>query len=926
MQTQQTIIKLSKVIFCDIVEKNALNLLEKISNKMCSKGFMDLQMNKIYERVANLITDIVISEFQEYKGRFNEMDYINKQMETMKSNYFEYISQPMEIQRIRKKYPVLKPIIEKEISNIINHYNIILNEYNEIQSDLKSVFEISGKILDIEFNIGDVHEGQSVSKVIFEDGVLYYKPRKLELEKLIDKFILKVKHKSSSFGTSVEKLRIPKSYESLYNTWQEQITFSFNEEEDDVISFFYNAGIYLGIFYLLGVSDLHFENVINTNGTPVFIDLEAITSPSLTDESIELTKKLFNRSVLATALLPVFNESLGLNMSGLFSSAQETSQLTFEVLTDDEQYGWVYESKNGYMDPKENIIKLKDEIVNPLEFVAMLKTGFKDLLNDVVNDTQGYINILESTNVTKIKSRILLRHTAIYTKFIEASRTPEYLSSFEKQNEIFNILKQNYQPDKFGYNRVQEEIENLKNGDIPLFYTFLPSKDLFINGKKIINGYFKKTIYDEILMKIKYLDEEMINYQIHMIDLSMTTLLKSTDFDTLTNKHLLEYSENNNEILLQNNIENLLEKHKIALFPTGDGLLDYYRIELFSLENIKIDLSKFGLYDSTGLLLFMYEFGDKYKKINYIENSQQIYKNLYNKFTALSGSHEDILKYDMSVYFGLGGILYTSYYLYKKTTNIEYLEDFKKIYKQFIPAVKSQILSKTIQLDFVSGLSGIVSLLSKIYLEDKEKTVQIIDLEILVDALLENDLSISEGLAHGSLGISRALLDFEKVADLSPMMKTMIEKSLVDFPEKTKKYTWCNGYAGYLDVLTDYYILLDKESKTAKKVKVEIKKQLLDIDKLFSSSSLSLCHGVFGVVDILLSKLRDQKDVFKFVTNREEILDRIHSMNVSDLTKVRWTTKTSIICDSFMTGAPGIAYELMRIQNPRLKSIMNFNL
>lgn len=76
----------------------------------------------------------------------------------------------------------------------------------------------------------------------------------------------------------------------------------------------------------------------------------------------------------------------------------------------------------------------------------------------------------------------------------------------------------------------------------------------------------------------------------------------------------------------------------------------------------------------------------------------------------------------------------------------------------------------------------------------------------------------------------------------------------------TNNHEWCNGSVGYIDVLTEYYILLRRNGYSEKKIKNNTINFFSDSKELFSSKSLSLCHGVFGTVDIMYNIFRNNEN------------------------------------------------------------------
>nr|UAL14794.1 DUF4135 domain-containing protein [Bacillus paralicheniformis] len=91
--------------------------------------------------------------------------------------------------------------------------------------------------------------------------------------------------------------------------WQEFVPYEKCTHEDEVSRFYYRQGAYTALFYILGSSDFHAENIIAHGEYPVPIDLETLFSRNL-----EMMKQLrvqsrlaleLNDSVYSTLMLPL---------------------------------------------------------------------------------------------------------------------------------------------------------------------------------------------------------------------------------------------------------------------------------------------------------------------------------------------------------------------------------------------------------------------------------------------------------------------------------------------------------------------------------------------------------------------------------------------------------------------------------------------
>src|SRR5262249_49154490 len=113
--------------------------------------------------------------------------------------------------------------------------------------------------------------------------------------------------------------------------WVEFVAAAPCESEGEVRRFYERQGGYLGLLYLLGATDLHYENLIATGGHPPVVGLEAPFHPGGEEvgqpPGVEPVGRPLQDSLLRIGLLPgrVWGDvdTPGVDLSGLGAAGEQ---------------------------------------------------------------------------------------------------------------------------------------------------------------------------------------------------------------------------------------------------------------------------------------------------------------------------------------------------------------------------------------------------------------------------------------------------------------------------------------------------------------------------------------------------------------------------------------------------------------------------
>lgn len=916
--------------------------LERISNETYVEFIIDNIIKENCIVMADELNSICIkSLIYDINERRLKNELKGESAEERYNNYNLLFKNKKFIKDFYKKYPVLEDIItktvEKRLLLIEEIAERLILDKGKIEKEFNFNFD---KVISINITSGDTHNnGKKVSLIKTNNKKIVYKPHSLSTDVLYNKIIKYI----NSINCNNKQLKYLRVIDKEKYGWQEFIDYKQCKSISEVESYFTKVGSLLAIFYSIGTTDIHFENIICSGEDPYIIDLETLienrsllNSPKTLEEKFSI---VFNSSVISTGILPMKlkNSIFDFDISALCSEEEQKSKLwkvnILSNMNSDnikflEQEGIVSSSSNN------NKVLLNNKTICALDYQNFIAKGFSDTYKLILDNRDAIINLIEKyISLNKIEVRQVLRATSVYVKFLEASLHPKYLKDKKDRNRVLSIIRSKDKSQKHSYQmQYEEEIKALENLDIPYFSCRLDSKDLLANNKSNINCYYNKTLMEILKDNLNRLSDTDLKKQLYFIRLSISTLAKNMWEET-----------NNLEI---NGAEYFKEKNNILEHSKsiGDFLLDNaiwdesntectWLVQLIEGNEIKMGMNNFTLYEYGGTIAFLITLGEELGDNRYVDLALGALKTIERYF-----NHGFYAK-NLSAYNGIGSLIYLYYkiYLIKKDLNY-YLK-----YQQLVEDLYKINLPEDCEIDYVGGLSGLIVLLTNIYKYEEDELLLNTIVKMSNILLEKSDDCKLTGLAHGYSGIILALskvskilkdnkLDYSKylckITRLISLENTFYENKIENWLDLRKGQElkdntfWCHGAAGILlcrcEVLNcniiDSTILEEDIKKSIKK--------LLNFG-FSKDKNHSLCHGIFGNVDILINASK--------ITKSSELLEKAkceayNALNYIKCNSLKLGMNSTNDLMSFMLGISGIAYTLLRLNNPVIPSILSLEI
>lgn len=889
--------------------------LDKFDSKfnVSNNEYNDVNFNGVYKYIYTKIFSYSIRALIRELYNYKKKNLLLGETPRERFTSFEEITKTSNfIKKFHKKYPILNSCLEQVITQTALYVCEIIDNFKKDKYIIEKIFKIKcEKILDIHLGKGDTHNGgRSVAIVDFNSGKVVYKPHSLSTDVIFENIITWINSKN----ILKSKLNSLKVIDYNNYGWQEFIKYSECKNYTQVKNYYYRAGCFLAIFYTLGTNDIHYENVIVDQEYPYFIDLETLIGNNNSNQV---------ESVLTTSFIPnrYINTLFDIDISGLCGKSQVSSKLTTIKIVNPKTDEMKIETHPAGIYSNNNLVKLQGKIIKIEDYSEIFISGFQDTIDLIIDNKDSYLKCIKGQLNRSQKFRKVIRNTHVYAKFLIAASHPDYLESELKRTELFQKLY-NGCKNELDRNRISNEISNLLKWDIPYYYCYYNSKDLFSDNTVICKNYFESTIKESLYKRIKKIDSKVEKFQIDVIRKSLFTAYEDKFMKKQFNK--INLCSNNNN-LHTDVIMDIADSISSNILESKNSNQVAFLINVLRGDKVILSPMNFNLYEGGGIIWLFTCLGEFYNNNYYKSISVKLLESsiLAYKYEMKQNNYQKI-----SAFWGIGSLMYLYYNMYVLYNSEDYYTKFIDIAKKVLE-YDSDYLVKTnysVYYDFVCGISGIVVLAARIYFNERNDLMQKI-INKYSNYLLWyiNKSNLDKiGLAHGISGYSLALIMIYLVKNDNKYLDLAIdlinkEDSLYlnNLTMNKIKTSWCNGETGMLLVRNELF----KITHSRKILKYIFKYlQTVVINGFYNINSMCLCHGTYGNIEIVKKVIDDINEAKKIVTY--DSIKKFEGKLVNNLDDIQLGLKNNFMMDTFMIGSSGIAYSKLRYLYPKLPSIL----
>ena len=312
--------------------------------------------------------------------------------------------------------------------------------------------------------------------------------------------------------------------------WVEFVEHSAPANGVERTRFYHRSGMLLCLFYVLGSTDVHSENLIAAGEHPVLVDAETLITPSLDqDEGGEekawaesKAMRQMNTSVLHVGMLPWWRSSgpgMAHDLSALGGvggeevvaaewQGMETDNLERRVVT-------------GRLPRKGNVPFGAGQEANPTLYVEDITAGFREMYKFLLSHRDA---LLESNSpfdkLARAPMRLVFRDTSTYFSILKNSMDASLLRDGAERSIHLELLSRVLLVSDSNARFVpflKAEKHSLTDLDIPFFTIHPQSRAMDPGHGQTIENCFKQAGYESVRERLLQLGDQNLEEQVSII-------------------------------------------------------------------------------------------------------------------------------------------------------------------------------------------------------------------------------------------------------------------------------------------------------------------------------------------------------------------------------------------------------------------------
>lgn len=613
---------------------------------------------------------------------------------------------------------------------------------------------------------GDRHHGERVTILTLSSGQrVVYKPRSLRVDLQWNRLLASIDacNTAPMFKTAATLDR------GAYG-WQEYVEYQECADREEAILCFERFGSLLAALHAMRSIDVSCDNIVISDGFPVFIDAETVLHPSLPPNGLRGEPSAaarvgdrFLESVIRTGALPNSflvdgTEVRDHSALGFTTTRRQRAMREFVHVNSDQMAIEMVESVSR---PGHNVVRVRGQAVSPSDHQEAICRGFAAGCQAIRSrapwllSPRGIRDLFEGT-----KSRVLFRDTETYARSLSNATNPQNLMSGVAYSCVFEPLSLPFLlagglTSKAGL--MAAEQRQLEAGDVPVFATSVSDQHLRDRDQVVVGDMFEESALDAANHRIGGMTQPEIDYQLRVI----CGTLDAADNRYQVLADTTEGTQRRPASFLRATGQQIVRQLAQAAIASESGAANFLSVQ----PHPGGQASRFGLLNES---LYEGRLGVALIAAMYLSQDRSL-ESLIDALirdvqtTLMSGwSREAMcLAEKPAGHNGLGGILYC---LLRIGTIADRPELVELVLKA-CAAIKPERIRASRDLDLFGGIAGMLLALLAIYREAREPAVRAL-LHQLGERLKASGRRVApQGFAHGAAGIGFALLRLGQTLD-----------------------------------------------------------------------------------------------------------------------------------------------------------------
>jgi type 2 lantibiotic biosynthesis protein LanM len=394
-----------------------------------------------------------------------------------------------------------------------------------------------GPVMEIIPGHSDRHcRGRTVWLLIFGSGLrLVYKPHCLKVEEAFFSWLASINQAGFPLPLRVLRVLSRDGY-----GWVEYVEHFVCQSVQEVQRYYQRAGALLCLLYILGITDIHSENLIANGEQPVVVDVEVYDLPHRLRDSAQLVssdglageKQSDEHTVLSAGLLPGKEGQLDddrqieLCALGMKRKMVLLSQWR-HINTDAMVLSQVTSDPQG----DANAVILDGVIMQVSDFSEEIISGFRDMYRFLLAQREELLTQGGSlSHFVGCPTRFIPRFTSSYMRLLERLKHPRFLcDGADRWVELCILQKPLLQESRPSvcWKISEAEMHSLEQFDVPFFFTRMDCHGVWTDEGNKITDVLVHSAQEQIDTYIAGLSEEDMEYQVGLIRSALEILVRT---------------------------------------------------------------------------------------------------------------------------------------------------------------------------------------------------------------------------------------------------------------------------------------------------------------------------------------------------------------------------------------------------------------
>ncbi len=948
-------------IFYPIVNRAMRELSDKVDfiwSRLSDKAQAKLAYS-LSKKLGSLSEFVFFAIFDQFRIQAKDAKLPEQNGDAIYQSFIDYLLDDG-LHQIFLNYPVLAKFWGQSIEIWQESYAEFLQRLEIDWDDITKKFGGCHCVTDFRLELSDPHNrGRTVHILTIDDQTrVVYKPKPIAIDAAY--FAIVDWIEEQGFPLDFKKWQVIARTE--YG-WVEFIEQKPCGTIGDVKQYYQRAGTLLCLWYVLGGSDGHHENVIVHGEYPVLFDLETLMAPLPKEMGKNGLSEFHNLSfdtVITTGLLPSQNLDTKNDLSGLgLMKTGKTKMPGWKNINQDTMKRTILEKETTL---GTNVVQLHDEIQPSSKYVAEICWGFEQMYHFLVDNRQQLIQTELLARLAAYPTRFLFRNTDVYGKLLQRTVHPQFLqhgiaTSLELDRTAIAFMSLKEQPAEWLIQRA--EVHDMLQGDIPFFASRPIDTVLYTSTGDTIDNYFASPSLDNVLQRLHRLGADDLAQQLDIVKTALSSQNRM-DFHGLSDEYATDSSLDFDTKSSVDISKQLLlgEAKQIADFilqlakTDSNSYLNWYGMQYFDeIGRYQLGPLKHGFYEGlSGVAVFLMAYA-KVTGNSEIEElvTNKVIKGITQRLNELDAKNKrQLSKFyraeELGTSRGASSLVYSFATLARLSAHKDLLDSAEK----FADLISPEYIYQDTHIDLLRGVAG--TALALLSLHNLNNSNRVLSLarhcgEHLLATRQPSPYDglrawptvagqLGTGLSHGAAGIILALVRLYAVTRDNRYLEAAKEGIAYEHATFSTEYgnwpdlrnpneinyvsnsSWCNGAPGIAIGRAAGLAVLDSDlvrSDIQRAVDFTLSQPIRGVDHL--------CCGNLGRLFILQSLARTIKDS----ELQAQLRNRLQLVIKRKYSRGHYTVSSKFpltYCLGMFQGLAGIGYSLLYLADPTLPDIL----